>query len=171
MRRNACSHCADAVKRLAHGECTVIYIHLHRPQVDYVYRPSCTSVLPNNSARKLPVQDVDLARVDTIQRALRALIPADYATHVNLRLVTLALHSGGGLMVVLLNAASTALACSDIPYTGPAAAVAVSLLDGGWEAGVEVVTRAASNILLVATERGVTLLDVQARRLPLLMEA
>lgn len=146
--------------------CCIIVCHPsdHHAQVVYRHRPSASAQLPRNIHRKsLSSTDDELVKVAVVQRALRGLLPRDFGCPVTIKVTVLSLPNAGPLMLTVLHAASAALACSDIPCSGPVAAVALTYKNGSWVAGVEEGRHGLPTMVLVANEGGVITVDVQAR--------
>lgn len=108
------------------GEPEILDIPL---KVNYIQKSSAIGRIPTNFLRRdLGTSDSEILISRVIDRSLRSLFAPGYAIETQIFCQALALDGYNFPDVVAINTASAALACSDIPWAGPVAAVRVGLI-------------------------------------------
>ncbi|KAL0270226.1 UNVERIFIED_CONTAM: hypothetical protein PYX00_007698 [Menopon gallinae] len=98
--------------------------------VNYVQKSSAIGKIPSNFLRReLGQTDREILISRVVDRSLRPLFYPGYAIETQISCQPMALDGDNFPDVLAINAASTALACSNIPWGGPVAAVRVGLID------------------------------------------
>ncbi|KAK5854260.1 hypothetical protein PBY51_015345 [Eleginops maclovinus] len=99
--------------------------------VDYRQKAAAAGRIPTNHLRReLGVTDNEILTSRLIDRAIRPLFPAGYFYDTQVVCNLLAVDGVNDPDVLAINAASAALALSDIPWNGPIGAVRVGMVDG-----------------------------------------
>eukprot|EP00750_Incisomonas_marina_P013915 INCI17567.1.p1 GENE.INCI17567.1~~INCI17567.1.p1 ORF type:complete len:884 (+),score=157.23 INCI17567.1:59-2710(+) len=125
--------------------------------------------IPQNFMRReMRQSDAEILRSRLVDRAVRPLFPDGYMQETQIILSLLSGDESCDLEVLYINAASAALAASDIPWNGPVAAVRVAK-DGDKfvvNASAEVLKRSEFSLLFVGTgsEQEVLMLEVDGSR-------
>lgn len=124
--------------------------------VDYRQKYAAAGRIPSNFLRReLAPTDKEILTGRVIDRSVRPLFPEGYYGDTQLSCQLLAVDGLHEPDVVSINAASAALAVSDIPWEGPVGAVRVGLIDG--EVIVQPTRRelskSALNLVVTAADR------------------
>ncbi|XP_017556402.1 polyribonucleotide nucleotidyltransferase 1, mitochondrial [Pygocentrus nattereri] len=99
--------------------------------VDYRQKAAAAGRIPTNYLRReIGTTDLEILTSRLIDRSLRPLFPAGYFYDTQVLCNILAVDGVNDPDVLSINAASAALALSDIPWNGPVGAVRVGLVDG-----------------------------------------
>uniref|UniRef100_A0A2R5L4P2 polyribonucleotide nucleotidyltransferase n=1 Tax=Ornithodoros turicata TaxID=34597 RepID=A0A2R5L4P2_9ACAR len=99
--------------------------------VDYRQKAAAAGRIPTNFLRReLGPTEKEILTGRVIDRSLRPLFPPGYFYETQLVCNLLAVDGINDPDIVSINAASTALALSDVPWNGPVGAVRVGLVDG-----------------------------------------
>ncbi|GIY42052.1 polyribonucleotide nucleotidyltransferase 1, mitochondrial [Caerostris darwini] len=99
--------------------------------VDYRQKASAAGRIPTNHLRReIGVTEQEILTSRVIDRSIRPLFPKGFGFETQLSCNLLAVDGIYDPDVVSINAASAALALSDIPWNGPIGAVRVGLVDG-----------------------------------------
>ncbi|KAM3606541.1 uncharacterized protein V6R79_018278 [Siganus canaliculatus] len=99
--------------------------------VDYRQKAAAAGRIPTNYLRReLGTTDNEILTSRLIDRSIRPLFPAGYFYDTQVVCNLLAVDGVNDPDVLAINAASAALALSDIPWNGPIGAVRVGLVDG-----------------------------------------
>lgn len=99
--------------------------------VDYRQKAAAAGRIPTNYLRReLGTTDNEILTSRLIDRSIRPLFPAGYFYDTQVLCNLLAVDGVNDPDVLAINAASAALALSDIPWNGPIGAVRVGLVDG-----------------------------------------
>ncbi|KAK5882665.1 hypothetical protein CesoFtcFv8_021226 [Champsocephalus esox] len=99
--------------------------------VDYRQKAAAAGRIPTNHLRReLGITDNEILTSRLIDRAIRPLFPAGYFYDTQVVCNLLAVDGVNDPDVLAINAASAALALSDIPWNGPIGAVRVGMIDG-----------------------------------------
>ncbi|GIY37667.1 polyribonucleotide nucleotidyltransferase 1, mitochondrial [Caerostris extrusa] len=99
--------------------------------VDYRQKASAAGRIPTNHLRReIGVTEQEILTSRVIDRSVRPLFPKGFSFETQLSCNLLAVDGIYDPDVVSINAASAALALSDIPWNGPIGAVRVGLVDG-----------------------------------------
>ena len=99
--------------------------------VDYRQKTAAAGRIPTNFLRReLGPSEQEILTSRLIDRSLRSQFPAGYAADTQITCNLLAVDGERLPDVLCVNAASAALACSDIPWGGPIGAVRVGWADG-----------------------------------------
>uniref|UniRef100_H3CPT5 Polyribonucleotide nucleotidyltransferase 1, mitochondrial n=2 Tax=Tetraodon nigroviridis TaxID=99883 RepID=H3CPT5_TETNG len=99
--------------------------------VDYRQKAAAAGRIPTNYLRReLGTTDNEILTSRLIDRSVRPLFPAGYFYDTQVLCNLLAVDGVNDPDVLAINAASAALALSDIPWNGPIGAVRVGLVDG-----------------------------------------
>uniref|UniRef100_A0A8C6VGH2 polyribonucleotide nucleotidyltransferase n=1 Tax=Naja naja TaxID=35670 RepID=A0A8C6VGH2_NAJNA len=99
--------------------------------VDYRQKGAAVGRIPTNYLRReLGVTDHEILTSRLIDRSIRPLFPAGYYYDTQIICNLLAVDDSYSPEVQAINAASAALALSDIPWNGPIGAVRVGMIDG-----------------------------------------
>jgi len=94
--------------------------------VDYRQKAAAAGRIPTNFLRReLGASDSEILTARLIDRALRPLFPKSFSYDTNVTANLMAVDAAFDPVVLALNAASAALAVSDIPWNGPVGAVRV----------------------------------------------
>lgn len=109
---------------------------VHYLDVEYREKTFAVGRIPGSWNRKEPqlMRDHEIVVSRRIERALRPLFPQGFVHDVNISALVLSIDSADGSSppdVTAMNAASAALALSDVPWNGPIGAVRVALLEDG----------------------------------------
>ena len=97
--------------------------------VDFRLKAAAAGRIPTNFLRReLGPSDIEILTSRMIDRSLRPLFPKGYSADTQLTANVVALDGVHEADVLALNAASAALAVSDIPFPNPVAAVRLALL-------------------------------------------
>ncbi|KAM3728390.1 Polyribonucleotide nucleotidyltransferase 1 [Dirofilaria immitis] len=98
--------------------------------VDFQQSASAVGRIPTNYLRReLQRNDSDILASRMIDRSIRPLFPENYSGETQIICKPLAIDDDGDPVILGLNAASTALTLSDIPWEGPIGAVRIALID------------------------------------------
>lgn len=98
--------------------------------VDYRVKAAAAGRIPTNFLRReLGATETEILTSRLIDRSLRPLFPSGYCYETQVMCNMLALDGVNDPDVIAINAASAALALSDIPWNGPVGAVRVGLFD------------------------------------------
>nr|XP_019564196.2 polyribonucleotide nucleotidyltransferase 1, mitochondrial [Aedes albopictus] len=98
--------------------------------VDYRQKAAAAGRIPTNFLRReLGPSEKEILAARLVDRSIRPLFPADFRSDTQLVCNMLAIDSSNLPDVQAINAASAALALSDIPWNGPIGAVRVGLVD------------------------------------------
>ncbi|GFS96598.1 polyribonucleotide nucleotidyltransferase 1, mitochondrial [Trichonephila clavipes] len=134
--------------------------------VEYRQKAAAAGRIPTNYLRReIGTTEQEILTSRVIDRSLRPLFPKGFSDETQLSCNLLAVDGIFDPDIVSINAASAALALSDIPWNGPIGAVRVSLVDG------EVITnptrkeisKSSLNLIIAATEHNqVVMLDGSA---------
>jgi polyribonucleotide nucleotidyltransferase len=134
-------------------------------QVDYREKLYAVGRIPGTyNKREGAPKEHELLAARRMERAVRALLPRGFAHPLDLDAAVLSADGGGDPEVLALNAASAALAASDVPWGGPFGAVRVALTAGG---GLVVNPPPGTHhdaplrLLVAATAERVVLLEVE----------
>lgn len=99
--------------------------------VDYRQKAAAAGRIPTNHLRReLGTTDNEILTSRLIDRSIRPLFPAGYFYDTQILCNLLAVDGVNDPDVLAINAASAALALSDIPWNGPIGAVRVGMVDG-----------------------------------------
>lgn len=99
--------------------------------VDYRQKAAAAGRIPTNHLRReMAITDNEILTSRLIDRAIRPLFPAGYFYDTQVVCNLLAVDGVNDPDVLAINAASAALALSDIPWNGPIGAVRVGMIDG-----------------------------------------
>uniref|UniRef100_A0A673B575 Polynucleotide phosphorylase 1 n=1 Tax=Sphaeramia orbicularis TaxID=375764 RepID=A0A673B575_9TELE len=99
--------------------------------VDYRQKAAAAGRIPTNYLRReLGTTDHEILTSRLIDRSIRPLFPPGYFYDTQILCNLLAVDGVNDPDVLAINAASTALALSDIPWNGPIGAVRVGMVDG-----------------------------------------
>ncbi|XP_062376402.1 polyribonucleotide nucleotidyltransferase 1, mitochondrial [Sardina pilchardus] len=99
--------------------------------VDYRQKAAAAGRIPTNYLRReLGTTDHEILTSRLIDRSIRPLFPAGYFYDTQVLCNLLAVDGVNNPDVLAINAASAALALSDIPWNGPIGAVRMGLVDG-----------------------------------------
>uniref|UniRef100_A0A3B4YQA3 polyribonucleotide nucleotidyltransferase n=1 Tax=Seriola lalandi dorsalis TaxID=1841481 RepID=A0A3B4YQA3_SERLL len=99
--------------------------------VDYRQKAAAAGRIPTNYLRReLGTTDNEILTSRLIDRSIRPLFPAGYFYDTQILCNLLAVDGVNDPDVLAINAASAALALSDIPWNGPIGAVRVGMVDG-----------------------------------------
>ncbi|XP_059215709.1 polyribonucleotide nucleotidyltransferase 1, mitochondrial [Centropristis striata] len=99
--------------------------------VDYRQKAAAAGRIPTNHLRReLGITDNEILTSRLIDRSIRPLFPAGYFYDTQVLCNLLAVDGVNDPDVLAINAASAALALSDIPWNGPIGAVRVGMVDG-----------------------------------------
>ncbi|XP_041921128.1 polyribonucleotide nucleotidyltransferase 1, mitochondrial [Alosa sapidissima] len=99
--------------------------------VDYRQKAAAAGRIPTNYLRReLGTTDNEILTSRLIDRSIRPLFPAGYFYDTQVLCNLLAVDGVNNPDVLAINAASAALALSDIPWNGPIGAVRMGLVDG-----------------------------------------
>ncbi|XGW35342.1 hypothetical protein V3C99_018948 [Haemonchus contortus] len=109
----------------------------HQPGQDFVpllvdFKQSAAAVgkIPTNYLRReLGQTDADILASRVIDRSLRPLFPAGWVNETQIVVKPLSVDDDGDVVLLGLNAASSSLHLSAVPWLGPVAAVRVALID------------------------------------------
>lgn len=97
--------------------------------VDYRQKAAAAGRIPTNFLRReLGPSEKEILAARLVDRSIRPLFPADFRSDTQLVCNMLAIDSSNLPDVQAINAASAALALSDIPWNGPIGAVRVGLV-------------------------------------------
>ncbi|XP_043212802.1 LOW QUALITY PROTEIN: polyribonucleotide nucleotidyltransferase 1, mitochondrial-like [Amphibalanus amphitrite] len=133
---------ADGSATAQDGDTAVLVTAVSRPRpgpapgflpltVDYRQKAAAAGRIPTNFLRReLGPSEQEILTSRLIDRSLRAQFPAGYAADTQITCNLLAVDGERLPDVLCVNAASAALACSDIPWGGPVGAVRVGWADG-----------------------------------------
>lgn len=98
--------------------------------VDYRQKAAAAGRIPTNFLRReLGPSEKEILAARLVDRSIRPMFPAEYRSDTQLVCNMLAIDSSNLPDVQAINAASAALALSDIPWNGPIGAVRVGLVD------------------------------------------
>ncbi|VDN05339.1 unnamed protein product [Thelazia callipaeda] len=98
--------------------------------VDFQQSASAIGRIPTNYLRReLQQSDADILASRMIDRSIRPLFPKEYCGETQVICKPLAVDDDGDPVILGLNAVSTALALSDIPWNGPLGAVRIALIE------------------------------------------
>ncbi|KHN88235.1 Polyribonucleotide nucleotidyltransferase 1, mitochondrial [Toxocara canis] len=98
--------------------------------VDFKQSAAAVGRIPTNYLRReLQQSDADVLASRLIDRSIRPLFPKEYKDTTQVICKPLCLDESGDGIVLGVNAASAALAVSDIPWNGPVGAVRIALID------------------------------------------
>ncbi|VVC38271.1 Hypothetical protein CINCED_3A000534 [Cinara cedri] len=98
--------------------------------VDYRQKAAAAGRIPTNYLRReLSVSEHEILTSRLIDRSLRPLFPSTYCFDTQVMCNLLAVDGVNHPDILSINAASTALALSDIPWNGPVGAVRIGLCD------------------------------------------
>lgn len=102
-----------------------------------------------------------------IDRPIRPLFPETFRNETQVVAFVYSADKANDPDVLGINAASCALALSDIPFHGPVGAVRIGIVDGAFVVNPTYVERLAStlNIMVVGTEAGITMIESGAREI------
>lgn len=99
--------------------------------VDYRQKAAAAGRIPTNYLRReLGTTDHEILTSRLIDRSIRPLFPPGYFYDTQILCNLLAVDGVNDPDVLAINAASTALALSDIPWNGPVGAVRIGMVDG-----------------------------------------
>ncbi|XP_037078097.1 polyribonucleotide nucleotidyltransferase 1, mitochondrial-like, partial [Pollicipes pollicipes] len=133
---------ADGSATAQDGDTAVLVTAVSRPRpgpppgflpltVDYRQKAAAAGRIPTNFLRReLGPSEQEILTSRLIDRSLRAQFPAGYGADTQVTCNLLAVDGDRLPDVLCVNAASAALACSDIPWGGPVGAVRMGWLDG-----------------------------------------
>ncbi|XP_061826627.1 polyribonucleotide nucleotidyltransferase 1, mitochondrial [Nerophis lumbriciformis] len=100
--------------------------------VDYRQKAAAAGRIPTNYLRReLGTTDNEILTSRLIDRSIRPLFPTGYFYDTQILCNLLAVDGVNDPDVLAINAASAALALSDIPWNGPVGAVRMGMVDGG----------------------------------------
>lgn len=98
--------------------------------VDYRQKAAAAGRIPTNFLRReLGPTEKEILTSRLIDRSLRPLFPKNYNYETQIVCTMLAVDSVNSPETVAINAASTALALSDVPWNGPVGAVRIGQID------------------------------------------
>ncbi len=102
-----------------------------------------------------------------IDRPIRPLFPETFRNETQVVAFVYSADKANDPDVLGINAASCALALSDIPFHGPVGAVRIGIVDGAFVVNPTYAERLASalNIMVVGTEAGITMIESGAREI------
>lgn len=102
-----------------------------------------------------------------IDRPIRPIFPETFRNETQVVAFVYSADKANDPDVLGINAASCALALSDIPFHGPVGAVRIGIVDGAFVVNPTYVERLAStlNIMVVGTEAGITMIESGAREI------
>ncbi|XP_005100862.2 polyribonucleotide nucleotidyltransferase 1, mitochondrial [Aplysia californica] len=139
--------------------------------VDFRQKAAAAGRIPTNHLRReLGPSAKEILTSRVIDRSLRPLFPAGFYYNTQVMCNLLAVDGANDPDIISINAASAALAVSDIPWNGPVAAVRVGVVDD--EVVINPTRRqlqkSSLNIILTGTsENKVVMLEGEADRVPL----
>ena len=139
--------------------------------VEYRLKAAAAGRIPTNFLKREMAPTVgEILSARMIDRSIRPLFPPAYNFDTQVTCNMLAIDPEFDPDVVSINAASAALALSNIPWNGPLGAVRVGMVDDQLTLNPNRTERAKStlNLIIAAVERGrVLMIDGSADRIPL----
>ncbi|GFY39604.1 polyribonucleotide nucleotidyltransferase 1, mitochondrial [Trichonephila inaurata madagascariensis] len=134
--------------------------------VEYRQKAAAAGRIPTNYLRReIGTTEQEILTSRVIDRSLRPLFPKGFSDETQLSCNLLAVDGIFDPDIVSINAASAALALSDIPWNGPIGAVRVSLVDGDVITNPtrKEISKSSLNLIIAATEHNqVVMLDGSA---------
>lgn len=138
-------------------------------QVDYVEKMFASGRIPETFARReMGVTDKEILGSRIIDRTLRPLFPPGYFAETQIVATVMSYDEGCDAEVLAVNAASTALCLSSIPFDRPAGAVRVAWNDGQpvLNPSADVLESSPLNLLYAAAGDKCVMIEVAAKELP-----
>ncbi|XP_041353446.1 polyribonucleotide nucleotidyltransferase 1, mitochondrial-like [Gigantopelta aegis] len=157
---------ADGAAVAEHGDTSVLVTAVSRSRqstssflpltIDYRQKAAAAGRIPTNYLRReLGPSEKEILTSRLIDRSLRPLFPSGYLCETQLMCNLLAVDGVNDPDIISINAASAALAVSDIPWNGPVGAVRVGMVDNEVVINPTRKQMASSvlNLIVAATDR------------------